>query len=151
MSLKTRKADLTEGIFFIAVAAGALILAFRYHTPENFRLSPALFPIVTALVLIGLALVLAFRCVRRERQETATGQHAAAHANTLNVCLVFLLCLLYTAVMDKAGFILATFVYLLAFLLLLGERRAVVVILVPVLTVGMVWLFFSKALSVPLP
>ncbi len=151
MSFKTRKADLTEGIFFIAVAAGALILAFGYHTPENFRLSPALFPIATSLVLTGLALVLAFRGARRAGQNAAAEQQTQVHTNTLNVCLIFLLCLLYTAVMDKAGFILATFVYLLAFLLLLGERRAVVVILVPVLTVGMVWLFFSKALSVPLP
>lgn len=149
MFSKTRKADLTEAVFFIAVAVGALILAFGYHTPENFRLSPALFPIVTALVLLGLALALAFRGARRAGQEAAAGQQT--HTNALNVCLIFLLCLLYTAVMDKAGFIPATLVYLLAFLLLLGERRAAVVVLVPVLTVGMVWLFFGKALSVPLP
>ena len=147
MLMKLKNPNVKEGIFFIALSAGALFMALKYHVSGNHRLSPALFPVVTTLVLMSLALALTVKSLRSAPQETAR----EPRGKTGNVVGVFLLCLLYTAAMEKIGFLPSTALYLLLFLLMLGEKRPVVVVLVPVLATVAVWFFFAKALSVPLP
>ena len=58
---------------------------------------------------------------------------------------------LYVASMSAIGLDLATFLYVLATLLLLGERRLAVLLAVPLVFTAIVVLAFDRLLATPLP
>ncbi|HEY6259770.1 MAG TPA: tripartite tricarboxylate transporter TctB family protein [Xanthobacteraceae bacterium] len=58
---------------------------------------------------------------------------------------------LYVASMSAIGLDLATFVYVLASLFLLGERRLAVLLAVPVVFTAIVVIAFDRLLATPLP
>lgn len=62
------------------------------------------------------------------------------------VCL-----LVYILVMPYIGFVLSTFIYLLAFILALGERRKWVLAISPFLVTAMAVAVFGKFITMPLP
>jgi putative tricarboxylic transport membrane protein len=62
------------------------------------------------------------------------------------VCL-----LIYILVMPYIGFVLATFFYVLAFILALGERRKWVLTISPFLVTAMAVAVFGKFITMPLP
>jgi hypothetical protein len=142
--------DIAGGLFFAVLGLLVLVEALKYHIPGSVALSPALFPVLASLVLIGLALNQIRMGMRRAGAEPERSR-PAAKAGAVIVGMVFLLCLLYAAALQRAGFAAATIAYLAVFLLVLGERRPAVVALVPAATAGAVYLFFEKALSVMLP
>jgi putative effector of murein hydrolase len=53
--------------------------------------------------------------------------------------------------MPWIGFGLSTLIYVLAFILVLGERRRLVLILSPILVTVLVILIFSKFIAIPFP
>ncbi|MDR1873664.1 MAG: tripartite tricarboxylate transporter TctB family protein [Synergistaceae bacterium] len=140
--------DVKDGLFFVVLCIAALFMALDYHIPGSLPLSPALFPVLTSVVLIGLS-------SNQIRRAATRGAEAAEQpriaSKTGPVVTIFLLCLAYTAIMQKVGFIAATVPYLLIFLLALGERRPARVILVPVVAAAVIYFFFEKVLSVALP
>jgi hypothetical protein len=58
---------------------------------------------------------------------------------------------LYVLTMAEIGFDIATFLYVLATLLLLGERRVTVLLLVPLLFCAIAIYAFATMLSLPIP
>jgi hypothetical protein len=142
--------DVVGGLCFAVLGAWALVEALDYHIPGSIALSPALFPVLASLVLIGLSLNQIRMGAKRDTGEAAPAQkQPAAKAGVVGI--VFLLCLLYTAALQRAGFAVTTIAYLVIFLLVLGEKRPAVIALVPIATAGAIYFFFEKALSVMLP
>ncbi|MDR2137707.1 MAG: tripartite tricarboxylate transporter TctB family protein [Synergistaceae bacterium] len=145
-----RSPDVIGGLFFIALGASALVEALDYHIPGSIALSPALFPVLASTVLIGLALNQIRMGIKRKTGESKPAQdRLTVKAGTVGI--VFLLCLLYTAALQKGGFVVTTIAYLVIFLIVLGEKRPAVVALVPLATAGAIYFFFEKVLSVMLP
>lgn len=62
------------------------------------------------------------------------------------VCL-----LIYILIMPYIGFVLSTFIYVLAFILALGERRKWVLAISPFLVTAMAVAVFCKFITMPLP
>ena len=62
-----------------------------------------------------------------------------------------ILLLLYIVVMPWIGFGLSTLLYVPAFILVLGERRKLVLILSPLLVTVFVILIFSRFIAIPFP
>jgi len=67
------------------------------------------------------------------------------------IALSVLLLLLYIVVMPWIGFGLSTLFYVPAFILVLGERRKLVLILSPLLVTVFVILIFSRFIAIPFP
>jgi hypothetical protein len=59
--------------------------------------------------------------------------------------------LAYIFAMQAIGFALATFLYVLAFILALGERRKLVLIASPVVVTALILVIFSRLIAMPLP
>ena len=140
--------DAKEGFFFIAIGGVAFALALGYHMPGSIALSPAAFPIIVSAVLAFLGLRLVMR-VPKDGGKTLTKSEFMSRLGV--VAMIFALCLAYAFAMQIVGFIISTMVYLFVFLLMLGERRKSMIVLVPVVTSLGVYFFFEKALSVMLP
>lgn len=114
--------------------------------------------ILSAATLLSL-LVLVFnvRAYRRDRktfEEKPIEQ--APDAPDLKVRRIKLalsvVCLLgYILIMPYIGFVLATFIYVLAFILSLGERRKWVLSLSPFLVTAMAVAVFGRFIAMPLP
>ena len=140
--------DTRDGLFFIAIGGVAFALALGYHMPGSLALSPATFPIIVSAVLVALGLRLVMRAPKGQGQ-ALTGREFMSRVGA--VAMVFALCLAYAFAMQIVGFVISTMVYLFVFLLMLGERRKSMIVLVPVITSVGVYFFFQKALSVMLP
>ncbi|MDR1376935.1 MAG: tripartite tricarboxylate transporter TctB family protein [Synergistaceae bacterium] len=140
--------DITSGVFFAVLGAWTLVEALDYHS-GSIALSPALFPALASMVLAGLALNQIRMGIKRSAETEPARNQTATNAGIVGI--VFLLCLFYTAALQGVGFVVTTVAYLVIFLIVLGERRPAVIVLVPVASVGTIYLFFEKALSVMLP
>lgn len=142
--VSTKLGDRVAAGLLLVFAVGVFAYTFTFPSP----LQPQ-DPGVTAFprmvtVLIGiLALLLLLR--PREGEPLPRGRAAIRVITT-----VLLLCV-YALVLDTAGFVITTVVFLLAELLLIGVRRPVLLILVPIgVSVGLFYLF-RVFLEVPLP
>lgn len=140
--------DAREGLFFAVFGVVAFVMALGYHVEGNIALSPASFPLLVSAVLIGLSLQLLYKGLATGGDKVV---QTSLWAKLRNVGSVFVLGLLYVFAMSKIGFLISTMLYLFLFLLLLGEKRRKLLVLVPVVTSVTVYLFFSKLLSVMLP
>jgi putative tricarboxylic transport membrane protein len=140
--------DVAGGLFFAALGVWTLVKALDYHISGSVALSPALFPILASAVLVSLALYQIRMGIKRGKAEPGRSRDAT---KIKVVGIVFFLCLLYTAALQKVGFVVTTVTYLVVFLIVLGEKRPVVIFLVPVAAAGAIYFFFEKALSVMLP
>jgi putative tricarboxylic transport membrane protein len=67
------------------------------------------------------------------------------------IALSVILLLLYIIVMPWIGFGLSTLLYVPAFIVVLGERRRLVLILSPLLVTVFVILIFSRFIAIPFP
>ena len=64
---------------------------------------------------------------------------------------VILLCVLYTALFDKLGYVLVSAIVSMIIMWLIGKRKPLTVVLVSVLVPLVMWIVFYKLLSVNIP
>lgn len=142
--MSTKLGDRVAAGLLLAFAVGIFAYTFTFPAPAQ-PLDPGVtaFPRLV-LVLIGvLSLVLLVR--PQEGEALPRGWSALQVIGT-----VLLLCV-YAVTLDSVGFVITTVFFLLAELLLIGVRRPVFLVLVPLgLTVGLYYLF-RVFLEVPLP
>jgi putative tricarboxylic transport membrane protein len=140
----TRLGDRIVAALLLALAVG--IFAYTFTFPPTVQpIDPGVTVVPRMVsVLIGVLAVVLF--VRpREGERLPRGRAA------LQVAVTVLLLGLYATVLELLGFVITTVVFLLAELLLLGLRRPVYLITVPLCVgVGLFYLF-RVFLDVPLP
>lgn len=89
---------------------------------------------------------------RLEGQDEVEGLHEVAVSGSLvRLVLGFAILWAYIYSMTRVGFLPSTFVFSLAFLWFVGERRPVVLVAIPVTIVGAILGVFTRLLVVPLP
>lgn len=117
---------------------------------EN-TIGPEFFPGVMTVTIAILSAALLVRSLWRGSLQSA---EATSYASTrvLGVMACFLgLLVVYILIYEPLGFLLASGLALPAGMLLLGERRLLHVVLVPLCIVGLAYLGFTKIMMVPLP
>ncbi len=130
---------LAVGVFF---AAGGVML--QPGTPRN--PGPGFLPLIVAMLLIVFSLFVLGRGAGN-REAGVTPVRWMRHGSL--VAYVFA----YGAILDLAGFLVSTFLLMLALfaLFVTGEHRLRRALLYAVLTAVVGWLVFSVALKVPFP
>jgi putative tricarboxylic transport membrane protein len=87
-----------------------------------------------------------------EPEETLSPEELAGRKKQRNIVILCAVVTLgYLFAMQGIGFALATFLYVLAFILVLGERRKSVLIVSPVVVTALILVVFSKLIAMPLP
>lgn len=141
-----------SGVIFL----GSLYLFFesmKFEGHEVYgKLGPAYWPKFLLICLMGLSFLLAVDAIR-ERKKPSGENTAGSTFDGGKVRLFLAVCFiaLYFILMRMAGFIAITPFFLLAFMLLLGERNKVWMACISLgITALIVWVF-TKAMYVPLP
>jgi len=114
--------------------------------------------ILSAAVILSAVLLISsvVRYLKAKRQASGEPPLSPEAAEGLKVrrkkiVLSVLLLLLYIFIMPWIGFGLSTLLYVPAFILVLGERRKLVLILSPLLVTVFVILIFSRFIAIPFP
>jgi len=144
-------------VFFLFL----LIDSLKLHEIRRFgEMGSGFWPILilSAATLLSafllLSSILEFRKGKgkEEPEETLSPEDLAGrkkHRNIVILCAV--VTLVYIFAMQAIGFALATLLYVLAFVILLGERRKSVLIVSPVLVTALILVIFSRFIAMPLP
>jgi len=115
---------------------------------------------VQNLLLIEPAAILAFvfgACILREAVSitrappTGFGRSRLRRSMLISIIGSMLLLAAYVGSMDFIGFDVATAAYILAMLLLLGERRPAVLLIGPILFAAVAVIGFQAVVSIPMP
>lgn len=140
-----------EGALFFVCAAALLVYSFRRHyagISVEWKLSPYLFPILTGVLLLILSVCLIAQGVKEDGKNADKERVCFNRKNflaTVGMAAAYCLAVKYIT------FVGATFLLLLGMLLVLGERRKSVLILVPLLATGAIYVLFGVLLRVNLP
>ncbi|NLX83711.1 MAG: tripartite tricarboxylate transporter TctB family protein [Clostridiales bacterium] len=142
------KASFIEGCLFLLAAVLLIWHALHQHASlkgVDWALSPYLFPLLVSLCLLILSV---FFILEGFQPSEARMKPPLRWP----LVLITLICALaYFFLMQVAGFVLATACFLLAMLLFLGERRALVLLLLPMLFSSALYFLFARLLHVLLP
>lgn len=109
--------------------------------------------VVLSAVLLISSLVGYLKAKRQSSGEPLLSPEAAKglRLRRKKIALSSILLLLYIIIMPWIGFGLSTLLYVPAFILALGERRKLVLILSPLLVTVFVILIFSRFIAIPFP
>lgn len=144
-----KTSDIIVGIFLV-------LLGFHvYHVSSKFEVmkkvtfgGPEFFPrFVTAFLMICsvLLIVNAFRGKALNKRIKVTSQ------DVFWIFCVFLLTVGFVISINFLGFLTSTLIYLLIFLIILKERRPLLIVATSLLAPLVIFLFFVKLMGIPLP
>lgn len=114
--------------------------------------------VLSAATLLSLFLLISNLRKYRKDKEKAPSVAAVSPEARMDVrnrrkkfALSVIFLLIYIVIMPWVGFGLSTLVYVLAFILVLGERRKFVMIFSPILVTVLMILVFSRFIAIPFP
>jgi len=156
-----KKGEIIGNAVILAFFLFLLIDSLKLHEIRRFgEMGSGFWPILilSAAVLLSafllLSSILKFRKGKgkEESEENLSPAELASRKKQRNiVVLCAVVTLGYIFVMQGIGFALATFLYVLAFVFVLGERRKSVLIVSPVLVTALILVVFSRLIAMPLP
>ncbi|HSR12982.1 MAG TPA: tripartite tricarboxylate transporter TctB family protein [Thermodesulfobacteriota bacterium] len=143
-------------LFFIIM----LVNSFKLHEIRRFgEMGSGFWPILVLGLAVVLSAILFLSSLskkgakaKKEDQEPAAPESPAERGRARRVVFAASAATLaYIFAMQWLGFGVATLFYVLAFTVILGERRRWVLILSPVLVTVFILIVFSKFISIPFP
>ena len=144
----TNRAAFFEGCLILLAGAALGWHALNRHAQlarVDWALSPYLFPLLVSMGLFILGILLMQEGMKPQHQSTKQPLHWPTVVMTIGCALCYFL------LMPFLGFALATALFLLAMLLFLGERRVLMLILLPLVFSAVLYTLFGKLLHVMLP
>lgn len=143
---------LTFGLFFVFV-----LIPLGIDEPDNVEfaaLAPSYWPRIICLALTALGLGMLVRTGLSSRQADPSHAEQGSHIREMvfwRVGLVIAGTFVLYAVLETLGFVLAGAIALILLMVLAGERRPLHLALISMGVPLLLYLFFTKAASIPLP
>jgi len=139
----------------LLILASFGMLAWSLTRPGSLHY-PLAYPQTLLLLIGGLFATLLVQDLRAapQRQALRTGLPAENNGSPVALARFFAtvaLTLVYVLVWDSLGYFPSTLLFILALLLILGERRWPVVVGIPVVLTVLIYLVFYRFLLLPLP
>ena len=147
-------------LFTLFIILGSIFLLVETMTFSSFqvraRVGPAFWPRIILIEIIVLGtLLLIKRIVDTRGNLRALYPRSSLNPNErkgiFRVLLLMLLCVVYTILINRIGFILTSLLFQLAALVLLGARRWIPLISIPVLLTSILYGLFIRIIHSPLP
>jgi putative tricarboxylic transport membrane protein len=146
--------ELAFVLVLLVFALTALWQAYRISGLASWS-SPGAVPMLAALAMAVAALRIVFVTARKPADERQQGvAPTAAFVRELlprTIVGFTLLIVVYMFAMEPLGFVVSSFLFLVAGMRLLGERRLVYSALVSALSLAIIYVVFRTAFSVVLP
>ena len=147
-----------ESIFSLLIFAGSLLLywvtgSFQGRTVlQDAQMGPAFWPRFILVSLILLSGIVSVGTIRRIAKEKAWGESLMTmDRGKVRFFAAIGLSVAYLILLPIMGFIAITPVFMIAFMLLLGEKSMGWIISVSVAMTAIIVVLFTKAMYVPLP
>jgi putative tricarboxylic transport membrane protein len=156
-----KKDEIIASVVMVAFFIFMLINSVGLHEIRRFgEMGSGFWPILvlSAATLLSIFLLISnFMKYLKDKEKTPSGAAISPEAQIdvksrrkkFALSVIFLL--IYIVIMPWIGFVLSTLVYVLAFILVLGERRKLVLIFSPILVTVLMILIFSKFIAIPFP
>lgn len=140
------KTGFYEAMVILLLSVAILFYAPSLHKGESIALSPALFPMLMGMVLLGLSFVLLWQS--RSKTEAPKPKSSICYQRVLLLCV---LTVGYFVLLPIVHFMAATMLYLFLFIRCLGEKDLLLCTTVSVGTAIALYYIFDTLLSVRLP
>jgi putative tricarboxylic transport membrane protein len=143
-------ADIISGMIGILIGTYVLITCHSY--PEDFvmKIGPAFFPEILAWGLVLFSALLILQALLWK--SIGDVQHLSIRdKGTQRVLIALAGMIVYCAILKPAGFIIATIPLIMFYMFLLGNRKKLQYVWVPVAITLAVYLVFEKVLVLSLP
>lgn len=146
ISLRLRVWDRILSILFmlIAVFVFAHTYSFEYPRGAGAMVDIALFPRFLAILLFVLGLLLLLK-------KPSAKEEKATITKEKTLILLYVGLILYTAFLSKLGFLLASFLWILFVILIVGERKWWIILLTAFFGPVLGYYIFQVRLGIPLP
>ena len=144
--------DSILGLLFAMLGCVILFTVSGYPKMPGQDVGPAMFPGISAVLLIvfGLALIIRARLLGRDRRLLVLGDWAGSPRHVLAGLSIIGGCAAYALMSNTLGFLIITPPLLLVWHLAFGVRLPTA-LTSAVLTTAITWAVFYKGLGVPLP
>ncbi len=155
-----KKGPIIANVVIVVFFLFMLLQSFQLHEIRRFgEMGSGFWPILIlglASILSGMLLFSSLMKrkdkVEKEAEEPPSPESPAARDQAVKVVfLSSIATLVYIFAMQWFGFPIATFLFVLSFILILGERRKWVLIFSPLLVTVFVLVVFSKFIAIPFP
>ena len=156
-----KKGDILGNAILVSFFLFMLLDSLKLHEVRRFgEMGSGFWPTLIlsmAILLSALLLISSFLKSRKKKgkkePESSPSSEEIAIRKRQGKIVAFCatVTLVYIFVMQGIGFALATLLYVLVFILVLGERRKWVLIVSPVVVTALVLVIFSKFIAIPFP
>ena len=139
----------------IILVISVIYLILTFNLPESNVGNPTAamnYPLLIGFTLLGLSVLYIFSEIKDKKKVFTAYKIFSDKELTLKVVIVLVLCLGYTLLFERIGFLISTVIFLGALLFLInGRRKWIMNITVAVLFSFISWYTFAELLSVSLP
>ncbi len=146
---------LLEGLFFIVLSVALIVLSVSMSEGHNWMMSPGLFPLIMSCLLLFLGFLLVVSELRSKKvveQQKNTKTEGILNGATLKLLgIMIFTAIMYAFIMKFIGFFVTSFIYLCCMMLLMGEKRWHIVLIVAISTCAVIYVLFYRFLGVMLP
>ena len=153
-------ANLVSSIILLAFEIWAYIETTGFRVHKRAYVQPATFPqimicgmLIFTVVLFLQSLIKVTRGMKDEDpdNELSASINPFTNKGVAAAFFVIILCILYTYLFDKLGYVLVSACISIIIMFLIGKRNFIVMILVSFLVPLIMWLIFYKMLTVNIP
>jgi len=151
MDMSKKIGPLLELAFWFVLALIAFALSFQFSDePGTYQWGAASWPRAVILLMVIAALVNAWRAWQ-VRPAAVTRDETGEEGSVVSSLGLFVIPLIYAALLPRTGFYLTTPIFLIAYLLYVGERRFWMILATTGVITLVANLIFTKLFFVALP
>lgn len=143
--LKNRK--VVDGVVISLIGIFFMTESLKLHNNQSWALSPALFPLIITISILLFSIALVIKGLR----ENNINNEVSNKEGFKRLSLVILISFLYLIFLPKLHFLISSIIYLLLFLLILGERKWWLLAAISIVTPLLIQYLFGNLLNVFLP
>lgn len=148
-------ADLVSGILSILLGSLTMRLSFGFQVKASDRvgggIDAALYPRLISTAVIILGLVLLIQGVQARLAAPTNRGAVSADKSLLVLLALYTTLVIFTLVLNSIGYVIASLVLIAVVMVLLGERRALVIAVVSVAVTTGIFIAFRHGFNIVLP
>ena len=144
------KADIVAAIFLLLVSFFVFWISKDFPSSKT-GIGVSTFPKLLAGVLIIFSIIIIIQAIKNSsfsKKEPIFKEFKMGHKLIIAVIIILII---YIQTLEVLGFILSSFLLLITLMFIFGERRKIILLLVPLLFSVVLYLVFSKMAMVFLP
>ena len=149
-----KRMDFWAGLVFLllGLVVWLVLIPIGVDEPKKVQyavLAPSYYPRIIAIAMALVGIAVTARAVTAVSTDRLLGMPAGETVLKIGVVFAILVALSY--LLPNLGFVLASFLALIALMVLAGERNPVIILAVAIILPVVLYFFFTKLANIPIP